>query len=98
MKKTNSKERLSIVMSNKFRKDLRRENKRGRNLKKLDVVVEKLASREPLDLSNHDHNLSGELSGFRECHIEPNWLLVYRIEENDLILLLMRTGTHSDLF
>ena len=103
MKKTKGRsgktsKRLSIVMSGRFRKDLRREKRRGRDLSKLEEVVEKLACREPLDISNHDHNLSGNLNGFRECHVEPDWLLIYRVEENDLILLLMRTGTHSDLF
>ena len=103
MKKTKERsgktsKRLSIVISGRFRKDLRHEKRRGRDLSRLEAVVERLASREPLDISNHDHNLSGNLSGFRECHIEPDWLLIYRIEENDLILLLMRTGTHSDLF
>ena len=102
MKKTKERpgktsKRLSIVMSGRFRKDLRHEKRRGRDLSKLEAVVEKLTSGKPLDISNHDHNLSGTLSGFRECHIEPDWLLIYRIEENDLILLLMRTGTHSDL-
>ena len=103
MKKTKersgkSSKRLSIVMSGRFKKDLRHEKRRGRDLSKLEAVVEKLASREPLSISNHDHNLSGTLNGFRECHIEPDWLLIYRVEDKDLILLLMRTGTHSDLF
>ena len=103
MKKTKERsgktsKRLSIVISGRFRKDLRHEKRRGRNLSRLEAVVEKLASGKPLDISNHDHNLSGNLSGFRECHIEPDWLLIYRVEEDDLILLLMRTGTHSDLF
>ncbi len=103
MKKTKERsgktsKRLSIVMSSKFKRDLRHEKRRGRDLSKLEAVVENLAFREPLDISNHDHNLSGNLGGFRECHIEPDWLLIYRVEENVLILLLMRTGTHSDLF
>ena len=90
--------KYKIVLSNQFRRDLKRIIKRGQDTNKLEHVVNRLASGERLDIKNHDHNLSGEFSGFRECHISPDWLLIYKIEENELILLLMRTGTHSDLF
>ena len=89
--------KYSIVLSNRFKKDLKRLKKRQYDLTLLEKTVDKLAAGEALELKNHDHNLSGGLSGFRECHITPDWLLVYRIEENDLILLLMRTGTHVDV-
>lgn len=89
--------KYSIVLSNRFKKDLKRLKKRQYNLTLLETAVDKLAAGEVLELKYHDHNLSGGLSGFRECHIAPDWLLVYRIEENDLILLLMRTGTHVDV-
>ena len=89
--------KYSIVLSNRFKKDLKRLKKRQYNLTLLETAVDKLAAGEVLELKYHDHNLSGGLSGFRECHIAPDWLLVYRIEENDLILLLMRTGTHADI-
>lgn len=89
--------KYSIVLSNRFKKDLKRLKKRQYNLTLLEKTVDKLAAGEVLELKYHDHNLSGGLSGFRECHIAPDWLLVYRIEENDLILLLMRTGTHADV-
>lgn len=89
---------LNIVASNKFRKDLKTAKKRGLNLQKLDIVVEKLANMMPLEDKYRDHSLSGKYSNFRECHIEPDWLLIYRQEEDDLNLLLFRTGTHSDLF
>ena len=89
--------KYSIVLSNRFKKDLKRLKKRQYNLTLLETAVDKLAAGEVLELKYHDHNLSGGLSGFRECHITPDWLLVYRIEENDLILLLMRTGTHADV-
>jgi len=89
--------KYSIVLSNRFKKDLKRLKKRQYNLTLLETAVDKLAAGEVLELKYHDHNLSGGLSGFRECHIAPDWLLVYRIEENDLILLLMRTGTHADV-
>ena len=89
--------KYSIVLSNRFKKDLKRLKKRQYDLTLLEKTVDKLAAGEVLELKYHDHNLSGGLSGFRECHIAPDWLLVYRIEENDLILLLMRTGTHADV-
>ena len=64
----------------------------------LDEVVTKLSNMQPLEAKNHDHELAGIYKGFRECHIQPDWLLIYRINNNDLILFLSRTGTHSDLF
>ena len=89
---------LSIVSSNKFKKDLKLAIKRGYNIKLLDDVVSKIAAQEKLDEKYKDHALSGEYNDFRECHITPDWLLVYQIIENELILFLSRTGTHSDLF
>ncbi len=73
-------------------------SKRGYNLDLLDDIVNRLARQEVLPERNRDHALSGDYVDFRECHIQPDWLLVYRIEENDLMLFLSRTGTHSDLF
>lgn len=87
-----------IVLSNQFKKDLKRLSKRKYDLSKLERVVDRLAKGESLEIIYRDHNLSGEFSGFRECHISADWLLIYRIENDELILLLMRTGTHSDLF
>lgn len=89
---------LKIVPSNQFKKDLRRAKKRGLNLDHLTVVVDTLAAQLPLDNKYRDHNLTGTYRSFRECHIEPDWLLVYRVEEDVLELFLFRTGTHSDLF
>lgn len=89
---------LKIVLSNRFRKDLKLAQKRGINLNLLRDVVNALANEEKLAAKYHDHDLSGVFSGFRECHIQPDWLLVYRIEKNELELFLFRTGTHSDLF
>ena len=77
---------------------MKRAIKRDKDIDKLEEVVNRLANREMLELKYRDHNLSGEFSGFRECHIAPDWLLIYRVEEDELILLLMRTGTHADLF
>ncbi|MDE5718525.1 MAG: type II toxin-antitoxin system YafQ family toxin [Lachnospiraceae bacterium] len=72
--------------------------KRGYDIKLLEDVINKLASGVPLPKRNHDHNLSGEYFGCRECHITPDWLLIYEIDNGELILYLTRTGTHSDLF
>ncbi len=89
---------LKIVLSNRFRKDLKLAQKRGMNLDLLKTVVNKLAGGEKLDRQYRDHDLTGDYSGFRECHVQPDWLLVYRIEQEELELFLFRTGTHSDLF
>ena len=89
---------LNIVPSNQFKKDLKIAKKRGLNLDKLTEVINTLARKEPLDIEYRDHSLTGNYKGFRECHIEPDWLLVYRIEADELELFLFRTGTHSDLF
>ena len=89
---------LSIVPSNQFKKDLKLARKRGLNLALLSVVVDTLAAQQSLDAKYRDHSLTGDYRGFRECHIEPDWLLVYRTEEEQLELFLFRTGTHSDLF
>lgn len=89
---------LSIVLSNRFKKDLKRAQKRGLDLDLLEKVVDQLANCIPLPEKNRDHALTGKYIGFRECHVAPGWLLVYRVEDEELELFLFRTGTHSDLF
>lgn len=89
---------LNIVPSNQFKKDLKLAKKRGLKLDRLTTVVNTLAAQQPLDEKYRDHGLSGNYRGFRECHIEPNWLLVYRVDNDELELFLFRTGTHTDLF
>lgn len=89
---------LEIVMSNRFKKDLRLAARRGYNFDLLDEIVNKLTRRELLPEKNKDHALSGDYEGCRECHIAPDWLLVYQVNDRELVLYLMRTGTHSDLF
>ncbi len=89
---------LKIVPSNQFKKDLKIAKKRGFKIERLQQVINYLAAGKKLDAKYRDHNLLGEYVGFRECHIEPDWLLVYRIEEEELELFLFRTGTHADLF
>lgn len=89
---------LDVILSNRFKKDLKLAARRGMNLAELDAIVEQLAAQLPLADKNRDHALTGDYIGFRECHIRPDWLLVYRVDGEDLILFLFRTGTHTDLF
>lgn len=90
--------KYKVVMSNQFRKDLRLAAKRGKNIDKINKIIKALANGGTLDLKYRDHTITGEYSGLRECHIEPDWLLVYQIDEGMVMLLLSRSGTHSDLF
>lgn len=87
-----------IKYTSRFVKDLEQAKKRGKKLDKLFAVIEKLASGEPLEPKNRVHMLVGEYSGYWECHIEPDWLLVYEKFEDVLVLSMYRTGSHSDLF
>ena len=87
-----------IVPSNQFKKDLKLAKKRGLDIDHLSSVVNTLAEGKKLEDKYRDHGLSGEYRGFRECHIEPDWLLIYRIEDKELELFIFRTGSHSDLF
>ena len=89
---------LKIIRSNRFLKDLRLAKKRNLDLSALEEVVVKLANQEVLDEKYHDHALSGDYSDFRECHVKPDWLLIYTIDDEELELFLFRTGSHSDLF
>ena len=89
---------LDIVASNQFKRDLRLARKRGFRIEALRLVVNTLARQQTLDAKYRDHELLGQYSGFRECHVAPDWLLIYRIEDDALELFLFRTGTHSDLF
>ncbi len=90
--------KYQIEMSTKFKKDYKLAIKRGYNDILLKEVISILANGEVLPSKYKDHTLIGDYKGYRECHITPDWLLIYRIEENLLILALTRTGTHSDLF
>ncbi|WP_251183152.1 type II toxin-antitoxin system YafQ family toxin [Anaerocaecibacter muris] len=87
-----------VKYTNRFEKDLKQALKRGKNLDKLFDIIEKLAKDEPLEPKNRVHMLVGEYSGYWECHIEPDWLLVYEKFDDVLVLSMYRTGTHSDLF
>lgn len=90
--------RYEIQRTSRFKKDYKLAVKRGRNISKLKEVITLLASGSILPGKYVDHELSGKYSKYRECHIEPDWLLIYRLEEDILILSLCRMGSHSDLF
>lgn len=89
---------LKIESTKKFQRDLRRMIKQGVDITILDEIVEKLAREEKLDAKHRDHAMKGNWAGYRECHITPDWLLVYRVINDELILTLARTGSHSYLF
>ncbi len=94
MKKT----KYTVKPTTQFKKDYKRAMKRGLKIELLEKMVELLAMGEALPEKNRDHELSGNWDGHRECHIQPDWLLIYRTEGEALMLFLMRTGTHADLF
>lgn len=87
-----------IQSTSEFRKGYKSAKKRGRNMDALAKVIDTLAEGRQLPDSNRDHQLIGNFRGCRECHVEPDWLLVYRIDKGKLVLMLVATGTHSDLF
>lgn len=89
---------LKIRYHTSFKKDYKKIVKRGYSIKLLEEVIEKLARGEKLPEKNKDHPLIGDYAGCRECHIMPDWLLIYEIDHGELILYLTRTGSHSDLF
>jgi mRNA interferase YafQ len=89
---------LKVNYSNKFKKGLKLAAKRGLDISLLEEVVEKLRTKIPLEEKYKDHELKGKYKGFRECHIQPDWLLIYLIENDVLTLTLVDTGTHADLF
>ncbi len=90
--------KYEVTCTAQFKKDIRRARKQRKDLDKLFTAVSILADGGTLDPSYHDHELTGDYAGTRECHIEPDWLLVYEIQKSILVLVLYRTGSHSDLF
>ena len=89
---------LSLKTTTRFRKDYKRLKKQGKDMKLLQYVIDELLAERVLDKKYKDHALVGEYVGFRECHILPDWLLIYEINHGQLVLTLTRTGSHSDLF
>lgn len=90
--------KYTLRPTTKFERDLKRVKKRGYDISLITEVIKKLADGVPLPERNKDHPLKGEYVNCRECHITPDWLLIYEINNDELILYLTRTGTHSDLF
>lgn len=90
--------KYQILRTSQFKRDYKLAVKRGCDINKLMQIVTLLANGETLPAEFRDHSLSGNYSGYRECHLQPDWLLVYKIVEQQLVLTLYRTGTHSDLF
>lgn len=90
--------KYEIARTTQFKKDYKLAKKRGLDISLLKDVITKLANGETLPPAYHDHGLNGNWSGHRECHILPDWLLIYRVDNDVLVLTLTRTGTHSDLF
>ena len=95
---TNKEPKYTLILTSLFKKDLRALKKSGYDMRKLEEVVKTLVMGLPLDEKYKDHKLIGNYQGRRECHIAPDWLLIYEIHEDELILLLTRTGSHSKLF
>lgn len=92
--------KYEIILTSAFKKELKNIKKRNKDLSKLTEIVNKLANDIELDIKNRDHRLVNNLrfQNCRECHIEPDWLLIYKKDNNNLILFLIETGSHSDLF
>ena len=89
---------LKIMFTSRMKRDVKRMKRRGKDMEKLIAVIDTLARRELLPPRNRDHALTGNLSDFRECHVEPDWLLLYQVFEDRLILSAVATGTHAELF
>ena len=87
-----------VKFTNQFKKDMKLAKKQNKNLDKLFEVVNIIADGGTLDARYRDHDLSGNYKGTRECHVEPDWILVYEIRDEVLVLMLYRLGTHSELF
>jgi len=90
--------KYSVIPTNQFKKDMKLLKKRGYDLSKISTVIKLLSDGIELPERNKDHALVGNYDSYRECHISPDWILIYRIKNENLILSLSRTGTHSDLF
>ena len=90
--------KYEVIYTNQFKKDLKLAKKQNKDLGKLYKIVDLLSSDKKLDISYKDHSLIGYYKGYRECHIESDWLLVYKIKDEKMVLSLSRLGSHSDLF
>lgn len=89
---------LTLEPTAKFRKDYKLAKKRGLDMRLLETVIDTLLAEKQLDSKYRDHALTGNYEGFRECHIQPDWLFIYKTGGKRLVLVAARTGSHSDLF
>ena len=89
---------LTLKTTGQFLRDYKLAKRRGLDLALLETVLDTLLAEKPLDEKYFDHALTGNYASFRECHLLPDWLLIYRVERDELVLIAARTGTHSDLF
>lgn len=87
---------LPIKRTSQFKKDFKKALKQNKDIEHLKSVIIKLSNQEKLDIKYYDHDLKGKLKNFRDCHIEPDWVLIYQVTDDELILV--RIGTHSELF
>lgn len=90
--------KYEVKFTSQFKRDLKLAKKQGRDIDKLFDVINTIAEGGKLDDKYRDHNLNGDYAGCRECHVEPDWLLVYEVIDKVLVLMLYRVGTHSELF
>jgi len=97
MKKSNEQVKYRIKLGNRYKKDLKHLVKSGYKIAKLEKIIDLLALGKILPARCNDHELKGKLKGIRECHIGPDWLLLYQKDKNEIILLLIRTGTHREV-
>jgi mRNA interferase YafQ len=89
---------LSVITTKQFEKDYKRIKSRSKEIEKIKTVMLMLANGEPLDATCRDHKLKGNFEGHRECHIAPDWLLIYKSDPGEGVIVFVRTGSHSDLF
>ena len=89
---------LDVYYTSRFKKDYKKAKRQGKNIRELQKIIVLLRQKEILPEKYRDHQLTGEYRRFRECHITPDWLLIYKIDDNKLVLSLSRLGSHSELF
>jgi len=89
---------LLLTRSTQFKRDLKKAIRQKKNLDLLENIITLLQHQQELPTKNRDYSLGGNWNGYRECHIEPDWLLIYRVNEEELLLYLMRLGSHAELF
>ncbi|WP_352401581.1 type II toxin-antitoxin system YafQ family toxin [Synergistes jonesii] len=90
--------KLTVRQTAQFKRDLKKARKQGKEMAAMDKAVSLLQNREPLPPKFKDHALTGDWKGYRECHVSPDWLLVYLVEDDVLVLTLTRTGSHAEIF